>query len=91
LQRLTAINQSLTKSNKAYARQISELQKTIESTKLLGTPSSSILTSDTFLELDKLEQEHGFAENVASLRADCGEPWIHWQEGECIKFGESED
>ena len=61
----------------------------IESTKLLQTPPSSALTCNPFFELDKLELEHGFADGLASLQADCGESWIHWQEGDCDRFVET--
>jgi len=83
------INQNLSEANEAYARQISELKETIESTKLLGTPAISALTCATLFRLDNLELEHGFGESVASLRVDCGEQWIHWQEGECARFREA--
>ena len=89
LQRLLAINQYLSKANEAYAAQISDLKKTIESTKLLETPPSSAPTCDPFFELDELELEHGFADSLTSLQADCGESWIHWQEGDCMRLKET--
>jgi len=49
-----AINQGLMMSNEAYARQISELKKTIESMKLLETPPGSRLSYDMLFDLDRL-------------------------------------
>ena len=83
---MIAINQNLSEANEAYARQISELKKAIESTKLLGTHPSSAPTRDALFELDKLELEHDFGESLAALQVDCGESWIHWQEGECVRL-----
>ena len=56
-----AINQSLTKSNEAYAHQISELKKTIESIELSGTSQSPVLTYDMIFELDKLDSSSSMA------------------------------
>jgi hypothetical protein len=61
-----AINQGLMMSNEAYARQISELKKTIESMKVLETPSSSRLAYDMLFDLNRLGFEHGFAESIPS-------------------------
>jgi hypothetical protein len=61
-----AINQGLMMSNEAYARQISELKKTIESMKLLETPPGSRLSYDMLFDLDRLGFEHGFAESIPS-------------------------
>jgi len=61
-----AINQGLMMSNEAYARQISELRKTIESTKLLETPPSSRLAYNMLFGLDKPGLEHSFAESIPS-------------------------
>jgi hypothetical protein len=58
------INQGLMMSNEAYARQISELKKTIESTKLLETSPSSRLAHDMIFDLDRLGLEYGFAESI---------------------------
>jgi hypothetical protein len=61
-----AINQGLMMSNEAYARQISELKKTIESTKLLETPPNSRLAYDMLFGSNKPGLEHGFAESIPS-------------------------
>ena len=61
-----AINQGLMMSNEAYARQISELKKIMESMKLLETPPSSRLAYDMLFELNRLGLEHSFAESIPS-------------------------
>jgi hypothetical protein len=61
-----AINQGLMMSNEAYARQISELKKTIESTKLLETSPSSRLAYDMLFDSDRLGLEYGLAESIPS-------------------------
>lgn len=66
-----AIIQGLVMSNEAYARQISELKRTIESMKLSETPPSSRFAYDMVFDLDRLGLEHGFAESIPST----GENW----------------
>ena len=61
-----AINHGLMMSNEAYARQISELKKTMESMKLLETSPSSRLACDMLVDLNRLGLEHGFAESIPS-------------------------
>lgn len=67
-----AINQGLIESNEAYARQISELKKAIESVNLLETSPSSRLACGMLFDLDTLELEHGFAENIPSTGKNQG-------------------
>jgi len=55
----------LIESNEAYARQIPEVKKTTEATKLLKTSPRSRLAYDILFDLDRLELEHGFAENIS--------------------------
>jgi hypothetical protein len=66
-----AINQGLIESNEAYACQISELKKTIDSVKLLGTSPSSKLACGMLFDLDALELAHGFAGSIPTT----GEKW----------------
>jgi hypothetical protein len=68
LERVVVINQGLIVSNEAYARQISELKKTIESVKLLeASPPSSGFAYGMPFDLDTLEPDHGFTEGIPSL------------------------
>jgi hypothetical protein len=68
LERLMAINQGLMMSNEAYARQISELKKAIDSMKLLETSPSSRLANDVLFDLDRLGLEYGFTESIPSAQ-----------------------
>ena len=69
-----AINQGLMMSNEAYARQISELKKAIDSTKLLETSPSSRLAYDMLFDLDRLGLEYGFTESIPGTQQSAAYP-----------------